>query len=200
MHNGFAIALAWPETYCKQVGVWYDHLLKWVGINKTHYYKVGHAAVVLVNEKNGDCFYFDFGRYHAPYSYGRVRDAQTDHDLKIQTKSRIQQKQIINYTDLLKELSLNISCHGTGALHASYCPINFEAAYDEAKKLQSQSPISYGPFHLRSTNCSRFVKSVIVAGKPKLPYLFTLNCHKTITPTPIGVVKSLSNYQFIEKA
>ena len=89
MHNGIAIVLAWPETLCKQAGSWYDPVLQWVSINKNNYYKIGHAAIVLVDSKTGDCHYFDFGRYHAPYQHGRVRSAVTDHDLEIKTKASV---------------------------------------------------------------------------------------------------------------
>ena len=52
-HSGFAIAIAWPETYCKQAGYFPDNILNFMGIAKHHYYKVGHAALVLVNAENG---------------------------------------------------------------------------------------------------------------------------------------------------
>ena len=54
-HDGFAIALAWPETLCKQAGAWYDYLLYYAGINRKGYYKVGHAAVVLVDDETQSC-------------------------------------------------------------------------------------------------------------------------------------------------
>jgi len=38
--TGFAIALAFPDTYCKQAGAWYDNLLNWLGIANNNYYKV----------------------------------------------------------------------------------------------------------------------------------------------------------------
>src|SRR6056297_275305 len=82
-YTGFAIALAWPEAYCKQPGAWYDPLLLWLKINKNNFYKVGHAAVVLADVENRKFHYFDFGRYHAPYGHGRVRSATTDDDLTI---------------------------------------------------------------------------------------------------------------------
>ena len=66
-HNGFAIALAWPETQCKEAVAWYDGLMRMININKNGYYKVGHAAIVLVEDISGRCHYFDFGRYHAPH-------------------------------------------------------------------------------------------------------------------------------------
>ncbi len=74
-HTGFAIAIAWPSTFCKQPGSWYDPLTLWLGVNYNHYYRVGHAAVVLIDPDKNKCHYFDFGRYHAPFQYGRVRNA-----------------------------------------------------------------------------------------------------------------------------
>ena len=70
-YSGFAIAVAWPETYCKQAGSWYDGILFSLGFSQHHYYKVGHAALVLINSEDNQCFYYDFGRYHALYHYGR---------------------------------------------------------------------------------------------------------------------------------
>ena len=37
MKSGIAIALAWPETYCKQAGGWYDGLLQTLGFNHPKY-------------------------------------------------------------------------------------------------------------------------------------------------------------------
>jgi len=198
MHNGIAITLAWPETLCKQAGAWYDKPLKWLGINKSNYYKVGHAAIVLINKENGDCHYFDFGRYHSPYQHGRVRSAYTDHDLEIKTKAVISANgKLENYNEILSELFNNESCHGSGELHASYCHINFGKAQKKAQEMQSVSPIPYGPFLPKGTNCSRFVNTVVLKGKPKWYYRFVLANPKTLSPTPLGNVKALSNYATI---
>lgn len=198
MHNGIAIALAWPETLCKKAGAWYDAPLKWVGINKNNYYKVGHAAIVLVDSKTGTCHYFDFGRYHAPYQHGRVRSAITDHDLEIKTKALVSKnRELINYTEILLELFNNESCHGSGKLYASYCSINFENAFQQANEMQNSSPIPYGPFLPNGTNCSRFVNTILRSGKPSLSYRFILAYPKTLSPTPIGNIKALSNYSIV---
>lgn len=195
MHNGIAIALAWPETLCKQAGAWYDKPLKWLGINKSNYYKVGHAAIVLINNENGDCHYFDFGRYHSPYQHGRVRSAYTDHDLEMKTKAIVLDNgKLKNYNEILLELFCNESCHGSGKLHASYCHVNFQHAYNKANEMQSVSPIPYGPFLPNGTNCSRFVNTIILAGRPEWFYRLVLASPKTLSPTPIGNVKALSNY------
>ncbi len=193
--NGFAIAIAWPETLCKQAGAWYDPLMQITGLSKNFYYKVGHAAVVLIENKTGRCNYFDFGRYHAPFGYGRVRDMETDHDLIIHTKAVYNNEwKIENFTEILAELQQNKSCHGTGKLHASYCSINFESAYRNAKKMQHESPYKYGPFVWNGTNCSRFVRTTILNGKPSIFYHLKVKIPLTISPTPLGNVKQLTNY------
>lgn len=198
MSNGIAIVLAWPETICKQAGAWYDKPLKWLGINKNNYYKVGHAAIVLIDKLNGKCFYFDFGRYHAPYQHGRVRSAETDHDLQITTKATFTKEgNLQNLEDILFELFLNESCHGSGSLHASFCNVYFEKALKKANQMQENSPIRYGPFEPNGTNCSRFVSTVLISGKPSFLFLFRLLFPKTLSPTPIGNVKALRKYSII---
>lgn len=198
MRDGIAIALAWPKTLCKQAGSWYDVPMKWLGINKSNYYKVGHAAVVLIRKDTGECHYFDFGRYHAPFRHGRVRSAITDHDLEIKSKAIIKgQKVLSNYMAILFELFSNESCHGTGDLHASYCEIEFERAYNKAMSMQELSPLKYGPFLSHGTNCSRFVNTVILSGNPKWYHKLTLAFPKTLSPTPIGNVRSLDFYSVI---
>ncbi len=192
MHNGFAIALAWPETLCKMAGAWYDTPLKWLGINQDNYYRVGHSAVVLIENKTGDCHYFDFGRYHAPYQHGRVRNSYTDHELEIKTNATILENKLINYEEILWELFKNESCHGTGRLEASYCQINFDSALQQAKKMQRASPIKYGPFTLGGTNCSRFVNTIILAGKPKISHQLLLAFPISISPTPLGNTNALN--------
>ncbi|MBL7909449.1 MAG: hypothetical protein JNJ41_00170 [Bacteroidia bacterium] len=198
MYSGIAIALAWPETLCKQAGAWYDKPLKWFGINKSNYYKVGHAAVVLIEKESGNCHYFDFGRYHAPYQHGRVRSAYTDHDLEMKSKAFFDKNgRLTNYNEILWELYKNESCHGNGSLHASYCDVDFNKAFNKANQMQLASPIPYGPFLPNGTNCSRFVNTVIVSGSPKWYHKLVLNYPKTLSPTPIGNVKTLSNYAII---
>lgn len=191
--TGFAIVVAWPKTMCKQAGSWYDPLMSALKISKNNYYKVGHAAVVLVNSETSKCHYFDFGRYHAPFGYGRVRDEETDHDLNITTKAEIEYNEIVNLPSILYNLLRNYSCHGTGYLRASYTAIHFENAFQMAKKLQQQSFIPYGPFVYKGTNCSRFVKKVVLAGTPKLTHQLGLKIPYTISPTPITNVYALDH-------
>jgi len=192
-YNGFAIALAWPQTYCKQPGSWYDPLACRLGISKNHYYRVGHAAVVLIDIKSGKCHYFDFGRYHTPVQHGRVRSAETDHELTIHSIPAFSDSKntIVNFKEILSEIQHNKSCHGEGTLYASYCKVNFENALGKSNRMQEESPIPYGPFLRTGSNCSRFVNTVIRAGNPKLKYRFRLKYMVPLSPTPMNNVNAL---------
>jgi hypothetical protein len=194
-YSGFAIALAWPETYCKQAGSWYDLITGMLGISKNHHYKAGHAALLLVNKSDGKCHYFDFGRYHAPYKHGRVRNAVTDNGLTVRTEAKISNDggMIENFEEIITELQYNSECHGDGRIYASYCMIDFMKAYKKALSLQESSPLPYGPFIYNGTNCSRFVSTCILAGMPKLKYRLSLKCLIPFTPTPLSNVNALNN-------
>jgi hypothetical protein len=197
-HTGFAVALAWPATLCKQPNTWYDLPLRWVGINKNWFYRAGHAALILIDDNELECHYFDFGRYHSPFNFGRVRSAATDCDLAVNTSPRISEDRtrIENLREILDELQHNKTCHGDGKLYASYCRINFELAWQKATLLQDSSPLPYGPFVRGGSNCSRFVNHVILAGKPVWRQLIRLKYLVTFTPTPLNNINSLG-YQTI---
>ena len=200
-HTGFAIAIAWPETWCKQSGAWYDGFINRIGISKHHYYKVGHAALVLVDDKTGKCQYFDFGRYHTPFQHGRVRSEKTDDGLKMKTVAKISadNKQILNFEKILTELQQNPECQGEGNIHASYARVNFEKALAKAAEMQRQSPIKYGPFRYKGSNCSRFVNTVISTGNPSRLAAFKLKYLVPLTPTPLNNVISFSNKTILPK-
>lgn len=185
--QGFAIALAWPATECKQAGAWYDIPAYYLGLNKQGYYRVGHAAIVLVDSLTQKCCYFDFGRYHAPYGYGRVRCVATDHDLAIHTKAQFddEAKGIANVREILQELYPNPSTHGSGTIYGAVTKVDFEQAFDFAQTLQDKEFLPYGPFVYKGTNCSRFVNSVLLAGKPSLFQKISLTLPLTVTPTPM---------------
>jgi len=199
--KGFAIVLAWPQTYCKQTGSWYDVLLLKLGINKNHYYRVGHAAIVLIDAKTNECHYFDFGRYHAPYQHGRARSAETDYDLKLKTKAVLSSNkdELKNYVEILKELQSHAAFHGDGTLEASIGEVNFESAHKKAKQMQQRVFIPYGPFRYKGSNCSRFVSTVLNAGEISVKAWFKLNFLISLTPTPMSNVNAFPNRYSQEK-
>jgi len=198
--------LAWPETLCKQAGAWYDNLMHFMGINDGGYYKVGHAAIILVEDKSGKCNYFDFGRYHAPQGNGRVRSTITDHDLKINSKAKIENREIHNLDEILLELFHNPSTHGTGTIYGSVVRINFSKAYQYALTLQKKDYIPYGPFITGGTNCSRFVNTVLRNGDLPMTKKILLKLPWMLTPTPMwnlkavqSVIKKIGDYSHSEE-
>lgn len=199
--TGFAIAIAWPETYCKQPGSWYDGITRVLGANRYNYYKAGHAALVLVDAENLKCHYFDFGRYHAPFQHGRVRNADTDFDLAMNTVPEIpsDRSALLNFQDILSELQNNPACHGDGTLYASYCQVDFKTAITRAQTMSEAGPIAYGPFRYGGSNCSRFVNTVILAGKPAPRYSIKLKYLVPLTPTPLNNVDSLDHKKILPK-
>lgn len=185
MENDFAILLAWPETKCKQAGAWYDSLMALLGINKNGYYKVGHAAYVLIKKETGECLYFDFGRYHAPKGYGRVRSASTDHDLRIYTRIHFDENgSPINLLELYDELQNKKACHGEGELIAGCIQINFENSLEKILEMQRVEFLKYGPFVRGGTNCSRFVRDAALSGLNFGVKHILLRFPATISPTP----------------
>jgi len=192
MKTGFAIALAWPETNCKNAGSWYDGLMELLGFSKNHYYKVGHAALILVSKETKECQYFDFGRYHTPLGFGRVRDQETDPDLSLLTRAKISGSgKLENFNSLLNEICNNISSHGTGPTHGSYVSVDFNSAFKSAKKLQNKEVLKYGPFVWNGTNCSRFVRTVIISSQPNLISKLKIAVPFMLTPTPLHNVAAL---------
>tara|TARA_B100001250_G_scaffold382803_1_gene376252 strand:- start:213 stop:860 length:648 start_codon:yes stop_codon:yes gene_type:complete len=156
MLNDFIITLAWPEGMVAGSGGWYDKI-----ISKKGMYRVGHSAMILINSATKKTYYFDFGRYHTPKGFGRVRDAETDPDVAL-IDAEIKNKKLINLEELLLETSAMKATHGEGKMYASLLGgINFDNAFFTAKTIQQKGMVPYGPFTPQGTNCSRFVASVI---------------------------------------
>ena len=199
MRSGFIIALAWPETFCKKAGAWYDGLMHVAGISKQNYYQVGHAALVIIDASDGNCYYFDFGRYHAPAGHGRVRDIWTDHDLKINTKAIISDNNIENLKDILNELQSNNSCHGDGQMYASFTSCDFKTVYSDAKKMQEEVFIPYGPFVWNGTNCSRFVHTLVQKSHISILQKIKMRLPWLLSPSPLGIVKGLGQMYLTPK-
>ena len=193
MGKSFALIIAWPDTFCKQAGAWYDSIIQPLGFGTEGYYKVGHAAVVLINQK-GDCEYFDFGRYHTPYGKGRVRGVKTDHELKLHTKIEFSEDGNPILDGLYNELNGNQACHGEGMLRAGYVSIDYSKSLSYIQSLQEHDYIPYGPFVKSGTNCSRFVRNVVLKGAQKRSLKVKLRLPWMLTPSPLWNVKSVGEY------
>ncbi len=185
MNDDLALLLAWPETYCRQTGAWYDPMMSKFGASVNGYYKVGHSAIVLIKRETGLCHYFDFGRYQTPVNFGRARDCTSDKDLVINTCIEFSADGLpINIQELHHELSNMKACNGDGRLEAGLIKINFDKSYTYAKKIQDLKFVPYGPFVLKGTNCSRFTRSIALKGMKFSSSKIGMTFPLMITPTP----------------
>ena len=205
MQNDLIIVLAWPEGMVAAAGGWYDKVLSTNGK-----YRVGHSALILVNTATNQLNYFDFGRYHSPFGFGRVRDLETDPDISLKSKPIISGNSIDNIMEILLEISNLKATHGHGTLYASILKnIDFNKAYEKAKEMQNMGLISYGPVVLTGTNCSRFVASIMRASKPHCLTKLRLRLPFCLSPSPkrnISIANSsyhvvnMKNYRQINKS
>ena len=205
MQKDFIIVLAWPEGMVEGAGAWYDKVLSTNG-----QYRVGHSALVLVNSRTNQLHYIDFGRYHSPFGFGRVRDLETDPDISLKSKSIILGNSIDNINEILFEISNLKATHGHGTLYASILKnIDFNKAYEKAKEIQNMGLISYGPVVLTGTNCSRFVTTIMLASKPhwftklrlKLPFCLSPSPKRNVSIANSSYhVVNMKNYSLINKS
>ena len=205
MQKDFVIVLAWPEGMVAAAGGWYDKALSTNG-----QYRVGHSALILVNSTTNQLNYFDFGRYHSPFGFGRTRDLETDPDISLKSKPIISENSIVNIKEILFEISNLKATHGHGSVYASILKnIDFNKAYEKAKEIQNMGLISYGPVVLSGTNCSRFVATIMLASKPHWITRFRLKYPFCLSPSPkrnISIANSnyyvmgVKNYRQIKKS
>ncbi|MDB0027374.1 hypothetical protein N9D80_02310 [Flavobacteriales bacterium] len=179
MQNDFIITLAWPEGMVKAAGAWYDNILSQDGE-----YRVGHSAIALINSNTKKVHYFDFGRYHTPEGYGRVRDIETDQDTAV-IDAEISENKIANIEEILLYLSQMKATHAEGKMYASFLGnVDFKLAFNKAKGIQKKGMLPYGPLVRPGTNCSRFVAKVINASGPSVIKKLRLKYPFCISPSP----------------
>src|SRR5690606_36250522 len=133
-------------------------------------FKVGHAAIVLVRRQDGECRYFDFGRYITPRGYGRARSAQFDPRLRLETTAAFGDSgELVNFDELLNELEQKSDAtHGAGRLLCSVAPeISFLTASAFAEAMVNQGPVLYGAIAPENNSCSRYVAQILVSGMIK---------------------------------
>jgi len=196
-YSSTIISLAWPDTKVAMEGKWYDVPLRWLGANKNGKYIAGHAAFLLVNHNNNKVYYFDYGRYHTPTKFGRVRDEVTDPDLGIKQEAIIREGGIENITELLMELYNNKACHGTGRLNAAVVKnIDFTKAYSKVKQMQNRGAINYGPFAVSGSTCSRLVAQVVLVSTNNWLTKLMIRLPYTLSVTPRSNIKVLNDMPY----
>ncbi len=185
IYKDFIIPLAWPEATCRTAGGPYDKLLQIFKLYRNGYYKAGHAAFLLVNHKNGEIDYFDFGRYISPDKNGRARSKETDPEVVFDIKAEIKDGNIINFNEIIKVIGEHLQTHGEGTLYAGIQKgINHTKAIEFIRSIQKVPYTPYGPFVVGGTNCARFVAQTIAASVKGKGFKFIYPWY--FTPAPLG--------------
>jgi len=160
-----ALVIAWPDVTARGDERWMA-ILKSLGVVKNLYFKVGHAAIILV-KRSGELTYYDFGRYITPRGYGRARSVNSDPRLLLHTRAIVTEKSSIsNLQAIVDELHLlEPATHGGGRMFFSIANgISYHRAKAFADRLVSQGPIKYGAIAKGNNSCSRFVAQTLLAG------------------------------------
>ncbi|TDS10953.1 DUF6695 family protein [Sphingobacterium paludis] len=163
--DDIAIPISWPDKTARGDEKWMA-LLKRMGVVKNLNFRVGHAAILLIERKSGKIEYFDFGRYIVPRGYGRSRSARFDPRLRIRTEAKFDSENTMQNLDaLLAELVANEEAtHGGGRTLFSICRnISFAKGVEYADRLVETGPILYGAFAKNNNSCSRFVAQILTA-------------------------------------
>ena len=194
-NKDFIIILAWPEGMVEAAGAWYDKIAA-----KDGKYRVGHSALCLISNSNKKVHYFDFGRYHTPIGFGRIRDAETDPDVDVKESAIIKNGKIVNVNKILLEIANNKAYHAKGNLYASIMyKINFSKGFKFAKEWQKKGAMPYGPFVANGTNCSRFVAKTSIKAQPSIIKRLRFQFPFTISPSPKRNVSIGNNNYYIVK-
>lgn len=167
-YTDIAIPLAWPDQTARGDEPWMK-LLKKIRLVKNLNFRVGHAAIILIEKRSGQLRYFDFGRYITPRGTGRARSVQSDPRLALHTLARFgTEGQLLNLPEILEELeSINFATHGAGKLLCSVCEgISFAKGYAFAENLVEIGAIKYGALAPNNNSCSRYVAQILTHALP----------------------------------
>lgn len=158
------LAIAWPETWCKNAQSWYDPFLEYIGFSKNGFSPVGHAAFVLIHPKTGALEYYDCGRYDSPEGKALIRSSEFNKDLQIKVQPKLQntyEPKLENLNEILEAVQNMPGNYSYGAMLHKEIAVNFAHTKAIISQEQEKGPQIYGPFHLKGTNCARFVLRVI---------------------------------------
>ena len=195
IYKDIAIVIAFPDNWAKGEKL-RDRLLCKYNICYTPYYKVGHAALLIINHINGEVEYFDFGRYFSAPGKGRARSKATDPKLQIPIKAQINDEgKVDNLREIMDYLeSIPDATHGYGkTIFSVFYQINRNKAIQWIDEIIAKGSIPYGTFSLTAMNCSRFVARAIMKGTKSKNKKIKIGLPSTIVTVPIGNVVNASS-------
>lgn len=195
-----ALVIAWPDKTARGDERWMA-LLKRLGIVKNLNFRVGHAAIILVDRQSGLLAYYDFGRYVTPRGYGRARSAESDPRLVLATRAQVEANgHIGNLQAILTELyEMEYATHGGGRLFFSVATgLSYTAASRFARKIVEDGPVKYGAIARGNNSCSRFVAQVLLAGwSATNPAKRRVKYPESLKPSPMSNVVNASPDQTV---
>lgn len=168
-YSDIAIPISWPDKTAFGDEKWMAFLKK-IKIVKNLHFKVGHAAILLIERSSGMVSYFDFGRYLCPRGYGRARSDSFDPRLTVRTKAVFDGQELVNLEEILEELQANEpATHGGGRMLFSIArDISYDEGMTYAREIVDQGPVLYGALAKNNNSCSRYVAQILAkAMRPK---------------------------------
>lgn len=190
--TGVILILAYPEEFVSMIPAWYRKPLEWIGMVNDGKIAAGHAAMALIDKRNGYIHYGDFGRYITPFGHGRARMANTDPDVLFEdyTVEFDENNRIKDVHALLEHVYLHPErTHGGDVMYASVNQeVDFDACYEFMYELNQRGSIIYNPFGKGYSNCSRFVFDALLAGMQDEKLKKRLKRKSPLTASPLGNV------------
>lgn len=182
-----AIVIAWPQCTARADESLAIFLRK-AGLVKNLNFRVGHAAICLINPQTNEVLYYDFGRYITPRGYGRARSKYTDPQLALEIKAEFNdERDLLNVADIAAELdSKSKFTHGIGPLVFSVSKtINFIKAKAYADDMVMKGYFEYNGLYKSASNCARYVTETMKAANEDGTVGTKLKYPLTVRPTPL---------------
>lgn len=198
LYNDFAIILTWPDATIRGDEKWMMFFKK-IGIVKNLNFKVGHTGIVIVDHRNGNMLFYDFGRYIAPRGYGRARSQFSDPLLEIKLKAKFETGKIGNLQEIVGHFeSLKAAMYGEGKLFLSIVEgINFSKARDYGDQCVMQGTYPYGAVARNNNNCSRFITRMLIKASSRFHFWHMVNLPETIKCSPVSNLVNTVNDRMI---
>ncbi len=195
-YNDFLIPMGFPNWKIYLPDQWYKPILQRLGFNKDGLTGLGHSLIVMVNAEDGEIVYADFGRYCVAPTMGRARMYIEDPLLKVPFKAIIKDGQIENILEIVKWVydAFNIHMSGGPLIYKVLGNASFDKSFALAKEFCEKGFMHYNIFGKKNSNCSRFVRSVLIEGRRpgSLDFAFRFGL---ITPTPVDNVFLLDRHR-----
>lgn len=182
-----AIVIAWPQCTAR-ADESLPIFLRKAGLVKNLNFRVGHAAICLINPQSHEVIYYDFGRYITPRGYGRARSKYTDPELALSTKAVFNdEKDLMNVEQIATELDGKAKyTHGVGPLVFSVSKsIDYIKARTYADEMVMKGYFPYNGLIKSASNCARYVTETIKVSSEDGTVGTKLKYPLTLRPTPL---------------